>query len=106
MTHKVLLPGATTLERYIARLRGRVEERLWRALGHGIGSEQQARLESLLVVPLGSRNSALDRLRTGPVSVSSPALVQALQRLHVVRGLGITLPAIVRIPATRVAALA
>lgn len=106
VTHKVLLPGATTLERYIARLRGRVEERLWRALGRGIGSEQQVRLESLLVVPLGSRNSALDRLRTGPVSVSSPAMVQALQRLRTVRELGIILPATARIPATRVAALA
>ncbi|MBC8772549.1 MULTISPECIES: Tn3 family transposase [Lysobacteraceae] len=106
VTHKVLLPGATTLERYIARLRARVEERLWRSLGRGIGSEQQARLESLLVVPIGSRNSALDRLRTGPLTISSPALVHALQRLRTVRELGITLPATARIPATRVAALA
>lgn len=106
VTHKVLLPGATTLERYIARLRARVEERLWRALGRGVGPEQQARLESLLVVPMGSRNSALDRLRTGPLTVSSPALVHALQRLRAVRDLGITLPATARIPATRVAALA
>ncbi len=106
VTHKALLPGATTLERYIARLRARVEERLWRSLGRGISSGQQARLESLLAVPMGSRNSALDRLRTGPVTVSSPALVHALQRLHAVRELGIKLPATVHIPATRVAALA
>lgn len=106
VTHKVLLPGATTLERYVARLRARVEERLWRLLSRGIEGEQQTRLESLLVVPMGSRNSALDRLRTGPVTVSSPALVQALQRLRVVRELGIQLPATARIPATRVAALA
>jgi TnpA family transposase len=106
VTHKVLLPGCSTLERYIARLRSRVEERLWRALAHGIGSEQQARLESLLAVPLGSRSSQLDRLRTGPVTVSGPSLVQALLRLHSVRELGIKLPAAARIPATRVAALA
>lgn len=106
VTHKVLLPGATTLERYVARLRARVEERLWRLLSRGINGEQQTRLESLLIVPMGSRNSALDRLRTGPVTVSSPALVQALQRLRVVRELGIQLPATARIPATRVAALA
>jgi hypothetical protein len=55
VTHKVLLPGCSTLERYIARLRSRVEERLWRSLGLGISGEQQARLESLLVVPVGSR---------------------------------------------------
>jgi len=106
VTHKVLLPGCSTLERCIARLRSRVEERLWRALAHGIGSEQQARLESLLAAPLGSRSSQLDRLRTGPVTVSGPSLVQALLRLHSVRELGIKLPAAARIPATRVAALA
>ncbi len=106
VTHKVLLPGATTLERYVARLRARVEERLWQSLGRGIDAAQQARLESLLVVPMGSRNSALDRLRTGPLTVSSPALVHALQRLRTVRELGIALPATARIPATRVAALA
>ncbi|CAE6861780.1 Tn3 family transposase ISXc4 [Paraburkholderia aspalathi] len=106
VTHKVLLPGCSTLERYIARLRSRVEERLWRALAHGIGSEQQARLEGLLAIPLGSRSSQLDRLRTGPVTVSGPSLVQALLRLHSVRELGIKLPAAARIPATRVAALA
>jgi TnpA family transposase len=105
VTHKVLLPGCSALERYIARLRSRVEERLWRLLDRGISSEQQARLESLLVVPLGSRTSQLDRLRTGPVMVSSLSLIQALLRLHSVRELGIKLTATARIPATRVAAL-
>ena len=40
VTHKVLLPGCSTLERYIARLRVRVEERLWHSLGQGISREQ------------------------------------------------------------------
>lgn len=106
VTHKVLLPGSSTLERYIARLRSRVEERLWHALGRGISSEQQVRLESLLLVPVGSRSSPLDQLRKGPVMVSSRSLVVALMRLHSVRELGIRLPAAARIPATRVAALA
>ena len=106
ITHKVLLPGCSTFERYIARLRGRVEERLWLSLGRGISSEQQGRLESLLLVPVGSRSSQLDRLRKGPVMVSSRSLVVALMRLHSVRELGISLPAAARIPATRVAALA
>ncbi|WP_205205136.1 Tn3 family transposase [Azonexus hydrophilus] len=106
VTHKVLLPGSSTLERYIARLRSRVEERLWHALGRGISSEQQVRLESLLLVPVGSRSSPLDQLRKGPVMVSSRSLVVALMRLRSVRELGIRLPAAARIPATRVAALA
>lgn len=106
VTHKVLLPGYSTLERYVARLRGRVEARLWHLLGRGISSDQQKKLESLLVVPAGSRSSHLDRLRTGPVTISSRSLVLALVRLHAVRELGIRLPAAARIPATRVAALA
>ncbi len=106
MTHKVLLPGCSTLERHVARLRSRVERRLWRALARGISSDQQAQLENLLSVPAGQRNSMLDRLRTGPVMISSISLVQALRRLESVRALGIMVPAVARIPATRVAALA
>ena len=106
MTHKVLLPGCTTLERHVARLRSRVEERLWRLLGGGISPDQQTRLEKLLVSSGGSRNSPLDRLRTGPIVASSLSLRLALMRLQSVRELGIRLPVSARIPATRVAALA
>jgi hypothetical protein len=106
VTHKVLLPGCTTLERYVARLRSRVEEHLWRSLGKGISLEQQTRLEGLLISSGGTRNSPLDRLRTGPAVASSRSISLALMRLQAVRELGIRLPAATHIPATRVAALA
>jgi len=106
VTHKVLLPGCSVLERHVARLRNRVEHKLWRSLASGIGTHQQAQLEGLLSVTAGTRSSLLDRLRTGPVTVSSVSLVQALTRLNSVRDLGIRLPASARIPAARVAALA
>jgi len=48
------------LERYVARLRSRVEERFWRSLGRGVSDAQQMRLESLLTVSDGSRTSLLD----------------------------------------------
>jgi len=54
VTHKVLLPGYSTLERYIASLRNRVEKRLWQSLRRGISSEQQERLEKLLVIADGT----------------------------------------------------
>jgi hypothetical protein len=91
VTHKVLLPACSTLERYIARLRSRVEERFWRKLGQGVSVAQQERLESILSVPAGSRTSLFDQLRTGPVKVSSISLVKALRRLHSIRELGIKL---------------
>ena len=106
VTHKVLLPGSSILERHVARLRSRVEERLWHSLARGIGAAQQARLEDLLTIPAGNRHSLLDRLRTGPVNVSSNSLVHALVRLTAVRDLGVKLPSSARIPPARVAALA
>lgn len=105
LTHKVLLPGASVLERFVARLRSRAEARLWRLLGCHIDADRQARLEALLTVPQGGRYSPLDRLRTGPVSVSSQSLTAALRRLQAVRALGITLPA-ATVPPSRLASLA
>lgn len=106
MTHKVLLPGISILERHVARLRSRVERRLWLALTQGVSQAQQLELEALLSVPAGQRQSPLDRLRTGPVKVSSTSLVNSLLRLKSVRELGIRVPAIARTPPSRVLALA
>ena len=60
--------------------------------------EGRSRLEDLLRVPEGGRNSWLDRLRRGPVRVSAPALVRAIARLQSVRDLGIKLPTTAHIP--------
>ncbi|MFZ0255470.1 MAG: Tn3 family transposase, partial [Gammaproteobacteria bacterium] len=104
--YKVLLPGVSVLERFVAKVRNRVEERLWRRLGQGITAEQQMQLENLLTVPLGSRSSRLDQLRSGPVTVSGPSLVRAILRLQSVRDLGIVRPVAVPIPPSRLASLA
>ena len=103
--HKVLLPGVTVLERFIAEIRSRMESRLWRLLVHGVTPEQRQRLDDLLKPAEGSRQSWLDRLRKGPVRVSAPALVAALLRIETVRGLGIKLPG-THVPPSRIAALA
>jgi hypothetical protein len=102
----VLLSGVSVLERCVARRRSRVEVRLWRVRGRGVTREPQAHLESLLTVPDGRRTSRLDQLRTGPVTVSGPALVQALLRLQVVRAFGLVLPTAACIPPSRLASLA
>jgi TnpA family transposase len=106
LTHKVLLPGVSVLERFIVRIRSRMENRLWRSLCRGLSAEQQARLEGLLTVPEGSHVSRLERLRLGPVTVSGPALVRSLERLQDVRDLEIPLPATVHVAPTRLATLA
>jgi hypothetical protein len=107
LAHKILLPGCSTLERFVVRLRSRVEIRVWRLLGRAAASsQQQARLEQLLTVPEGSRSSGLDKLRSGPTRVSGPSLRAAIDRLKSVRELGITLPSARRIPESRIALLA
>jgi TnpA family transposase len=103
--HKVLLPGVTVLERFIAEVRSRMESRLWRLLVRGVTAAQRERLDDLLKPAEGSRQSWLDRLRKGPVRVSAPALVLALLRIETVRGLGIKLPG-THVPPSRIAALA
>ena len=103
--HKVLLPGATILERFIAEVRSRMESRLWRLLARDVSPAQRSRLDELLKPVEGSRQSWLDRLRKGPVRVSAPALVQALLRIETVRSLGIKLPN-TKVPPSRIAALA
>ena len=101
-TQKVLLPGVSQLERFIAQLRSRVEERLWFTLGRSVTEEQRLQLQDLLTVAEGNRSSRLDQLRSGPVMVSGPALIRALRRLDDVRGIGITLPAAAHIPPSRI----
>ena len=41
LSHKILLPGVTVLERHVARVRNQVQERLWKALD--AGSHQQCK---------------------------------------------------------------
>jgi len=106
LAHKILLPGCSTLERFVLRVRARVESRVWHLLGRGIRPPQRKRLEGLLAVPEGRRGSLLDQIRSGPTRASGPAMNAAIDRLRTIRGLGIVLPALQHIPESRLASLA
>lgn len=105
LAHKVILPGVTSLERFVSRLRGRVERRLWSLLTREITDSQRTSLEDLLKVSPEGRSSWLDKLRSGPVRVSGRSLVRTIRRLQVVRELQIELPQS-GIPPSRLAKLA
>lgn len=91
--HKILLPGISVLERFIAEITSRMESRLWVLLGKNVTTDQRLALEKLLTIPESQgRQSWFDKLRKGPVRVSSPSLVKALERIETVRALGIKLP--------------
>jgi hypothetical protein len=104
--HKILLPGVTVLTRLIARVRDRASSRLWRFLARLPSADQRSRLETLLVVGNGDRVSPLDRLRHAPTRISSPAMVDALNRLTELRSFGVSHLKMAHVPSGRVKALA
>lgn len=105
LAHKVILPGASILERFIATLRDRVEKRLWKCLCSQFTEQQKIKLEGLLLVPEGSRRSWFDQLRASPTRNSGPSLVSALDRLEKIRDYGIGLPFVRSVPQSRIASL-
>ena len=106
VTEKVLLPGATALERLVSRIRARAARRLWRTLARNVTREQRAQLDALLLAGEGGRPSPLDRLRDGPYLRSGAELSRAVARLDEVRALALGLPGTLHVPPGRVAALA
>jgi hypothetical protein len=103
---KVLLPGATTLARLVAQVKGRADRRLSDRLSKLLSPDEIEKLEGLLAVPSGSRKSAYDRLRRGPDRVSGPALVTALRRATEFEALNSRRPDVSAIPPNRLKSLA
>jgi TnpA family transposase len=103
---KVLLPGVTTLARFVASVRDRAAERLWKTLAELPDLQQRQRLEALLLVPETSRLSTLDRLRKLAVNISAPGMVEALLRLNEFRALQVQDLPLSRLPPGRVKVLA
>jgi hypothetical protein len=106
LANKVVLPGLTQLERAVARVRSRANERLWQSLTDRVTPEQRQRLEALLVVSDSDRRSTLDRLRDGPVLQSPAELARAVDRLQEVQALAVGLPLLDRLPTSRITNLA
>ena len=106
VTEKVLLPGASALERLVSRIRARAARRLWRTLARDVTREQCAQLDALLLAGEGGRPSPLDLLRDGPYLRSGAELSRAVARLDEVRALALGLPSTAPVPPGRVAALA
>lgn len=106
LANRVLLPGASKLERFISKLRHRVEQHLWKMITRSISHEQQLKLETLMSVPEGGNISWLDQMRSGPTHISGPSLVHALKRLNMIISYGATLPSFSSIPPARLSTLA
>ena len=103
---RVLLPGVSTLARLVAAERDAATKLLWERLAGLLSPEQTAALNDLLVVPPGSRTSALEELRSGPRAVSGRGMVQALHRVSALSGVGVDQVDLGCVPARRVVGLA
>jgi Domain of unknown function (DUF4158) len=86
---KVLLPGATTLARLVARVRDDTTKRLWCVLEELLTVGRRYVLDQLLEVPAGSRVSDLERWRKGvpPRAASGPTITKALDQVSEIEGL-------------------
>ena len=82
-----------------------METRLWKMLIKDLSHGHIEKLNQLLITEESEHQSVLDKLRKGPVRVSGPALVEALQRVEIARSISVKLP-LSLIPACRIAALA
>ena len=106
LASKILLPGLSVLERAVARVRSRATDYFHRRLVEGLSPEQRERLDQLVSVPDGERQSPLDRLRDGPYIQSGREISRAIKRLDEIRAITQGMPTVERLPPGKVGALA
>ncbi|MCY7278493.1 MAG: DUF4158 domain-containing protein, partial [Phormidesmis sp. CAN_BIN44] len=104
--HKILLPGVSRLERLVAGVRERVQQRVWKRLATLPNESQRHRLEALLKIAPDQIQTTLELWRQSPTRHSGPALVQALKRLTQVRQIGMGQLDFGKLPSSRIRALA
>ena len=86
---KVLLPGVSTLSRWIIEIRKRASKRLWRLLSALPTVEQKEKLKTLIKIREGKRFSNLDYYRKGPTTISSNSFNLAITRYVELKNFGI-----------------
>ncbi len=103
--NRILLPGVTVMERLIAQVRDRANERIWHKLARIPTDEQRMQLENLLATDPGSRQTGLDIIRQPPSNPTANGLLKAIHRLERIRAIGSVNWNISGIPMGRISAL-
>ena len=85
----VLVPGATVLERIGLAARVRARKRAFQVLADGLTDAERRSLEALLVTDPEVRRSRFAWLRDYPESPAPSNMLELLDRLDYVRGLGV-----------------
>jgi TnpA family transposase len=105
LANKILLPGITTLERLVGRVRHRATLRLWHRLTRALTDEQRRKLNALVSVDEVS-SATLEELRTVPGRRSPTELLRHLERIDAIRGHGLGLAPSTDLPAAPLGRLA
>jgi len=103
---RILLPGASIVSRLVLAARDRAARELHERIVAGATVFQLARLDALLDVPEGERQSELERLRRSPSTLSADALAAALSRVRELAALQLEDIDLSGVPASRLRALA
>jgi TnpA family transposase len=104
--NKVLLPGATTLERLIGRVRERVQLRLWHRLVDGLTADQRMQIEALFIKRDAESLGNLELLRASPLKRRQSDFLRHLDRLDALRGAGLRMMPPKGVPAAHLERLA
>ena len=105
ISNNVILPGVSTLERLVGRVRERVRLRLWYRLAEGLSETQRAQINALFDNN-GERLSSLEILRASPLKRRQSDFLHHLDRLDAVRDFGLRLTPPNGVPATQLERLA
>ena len=105
LAHKVLLPGVSTLERLVSRVRHRATLRLWQRLTQALTAEQREKLVAL-VTSDDEALATLDDLRTAPKRRTPAELLRHLERIDTIRSHGLGLAPVADLPSASVGRLA
>ncbi len=97
LAHKILLPGISTLERLVARIRDRAHRRLWRNLFDALSDVQRQKIGALLDGEGGSFRT-LDALRAAPTKRTMTELMRHFHRIDAIRAYGLAPPSPAMVP--------
>jgi Domain of unknown function (DUF4158) len=86
---KIIIPGVQVLERLCAEVIVRAQRRLYRQLTAPLSEDQKNKVEALLNVREGSRQTVLAWLRQPAGAPSARNLLAHLERLHALRQVGL-----------------
>lgn len=84
IAHNVILPGVSTLERLIGRVRERAQRHLWWRLVNGLSTAQRTQIVTLFEND-GARLSGLGILRAEPLKRRQSDFLKHLDRLDAIR---------------------